>query len=114
MKKGYAVLGAAGVLAGINAVRAAKFVPEKKSCDPLEKENVNVERYRKNLCEAIRIKTISHNNPEDTDWTQFDKFREFISYYMSYWNNRRISMANVGLPPMVKRKMYYAAHERVA
>jgi putative transposase len=28
-------------------------------------------------------------------------------YFMSYWNNRRISSANGGLPPMVKRKKYY-------
>lgn len=31
-------------------------------------------------------------------------------YFMSYWNNRRICTANGGLPPMVKRKQYYAAH----
>ena len=35
-------------------------------------------------------------------------------YVMSYWNNRRICSSNGGLPPMVKRKMYYAAQERVA
>ena len=27
-------------------------------------------------------------------------------YYMSYWNNRRICLANGGLPPSVKRKMF--------
>lgn len=35
-------------------------------------------------------------------------------YVMSYWNNRRICSTNGGLPPMVKRKMYYAAREKVA
>ena len=30
-------------------------------------------------------------------------------YFMSYWNNRRICAANEGLPPMVKRKEYYAS-----
>ncbi len=30
-------------------------------------------------------------------------------YFMSYWNRRRISSANDGLPPMVKRQRYYAA-----
>ncbi len=29
-------------------------------------------------------------------------------YFISYWNNRRICSANDGLPPMVKRKRYYA------
>ena len=28
-------------------------------------------------------------------------------YYMSYWNNRRICSANDGLPPAVKRALYY-------
>ena len=28
-------------------------------------------------------------------------------YYMSYWSNRRICTANGGLPPAVKRKLYY-------
>ncbi len=27
---------------------------------------------------------------------------------MSYWNRRRISSANDGLPPLVKRQQYYA------
>ena len=33
---------------------------------------------------------------------------------MSYWNNRRICTANEGLPPMVKRKEYYASIEEAA
>ena len=28
-------------------------------------------------------------------------------YYMSYWSNRRICTANGGLPPAIKRKLYY-------
>lgn len=28
-------------------------------------------------------------------------------YYMSYWNNRRICSSNDGLPPLIKRKIYY-------
>ena len=28
-------------------------------------------------------------------------------YFFSYWNNRRICSANGGLPPMVKRRLYY-------
>ena len=28
-------------------------------------------------------------------------------YFMSYWNNRWIFSSNNGLPPMVKRRMYY-------
>jgi len=35
-------------------------------------------------------------------------------YFMSYWNHRRICTANGGLPPMVKRKEYYASIEEAA
>ena len=28
-------------------------------------------------------------------------------YFMSYWNNRRICSSNEGLPPLIKRRMYY-------
>lgn len=35
-------------------------------------------------------------------------------YYMSYWNNRRICSANGGLPPAVKRKMYYQSQVSAA
>ncbi|CUX18684.1 hypothetical protein BN3456_00300 [Clostridium sp. C105KSO13] len=35
-------------------------------------------------------------------------------YFISYWNNRRICSANNGLPPMVKRKHYYASLANVA
>ena len=28
-------------------------------------------------------------------------------YFISYWNNRRICSANHGLPPLVKRQLYY-------
>ena len=35
-------------------------------------------------------------------------------YFMSYWNQRRISSANDGLPPAVKRRRYYAALDDAA
>ena len=35
-------------------------------------------------------------------------------YYMSYWANRRICMANGGLPPTIKRKLYYERMNTVA
>ena len=33
-------------------------------------------------------------------------------YFMSYWNNRRICTSNGGLPPAVKRQMYYRQLEQ--
>ena len=35
-------------------------------------------------------------------------------YFMGYWNNRRISSANGGLPPMVKRRRYFDALNQAA
>lgn len=35
-------------------------------------------------------------------------------YYMSYWNNRRICSANGGLPPALKRQLYYQSLKKVA
>ena len=33
---------------------------------------------------------------------------------ISYWNNRRICSANVGLPPMIKRQQYYDSLQEAA
>lgn len=35
-------------------------------------------------------------------------------YYMSYWNNRRICSANDGLPPTLKRRLYYQSFKNAA
>lgn len=35
-------------------------------------------------------------------------------YFMSYWNNRRICSSNDGLPPAVKRRLYYQKLNAVA
>lgn len=33
-------------------------------------------------------------------------------YYMSYWNNRRICSANGGMPPALKRRLYYQSFKK--
>lgn len=35
-------------------------------------------------------------------------------YYMSYWNNRRICSANGGVPPALKRRLYYQSFKKAA
>ena len=35
-------------------------------------------------------------------------------YFSSYWNNRKIALANGGLPPMIKRRKYYEDLELAA
>ena len=64
--------------AATNAVRAARFVPEKKDYGTLSPENVDAERAQRNLSKAISIPTISYPEKEKVDFTQFDKFHEFL------------------------------------
>ncbi|MBR6785569.1 MAG: M20/M25/M40 family metallo-hydrolase [Clostridia bacterium] len=79
MNKKLAVAGiAAGVAAGINAVRAAKYVPEKKDYGEPSPENVNVQRALDNLSKAISIPTVSHPEKEKIDFSQFEKFHKFL------------------------------------
>ena len=48
-------------------------------------------------------------NLKSTDLTVAELKVMIWRYYMSYWNNRRISSSNDGLPPKVKRDRFYAA-----
>lgn len=41
-------------------------------------ENVDIDRYCKNLSDAIKIKTISNYDRELVDWNEFDKFHKFL------------------------------------
>ena len=75
--KRMAVAGAV-TLAGVNAYKASKFVPEKKKWEPLPEVNVDVEKFARDLSDAIKIKTISHLDDNLTDWAEFDKFHAFL------------------------------------
>lgn len=46
-------------------------------------------------------------NRKSEDYTKAELKTMIWRYYMSYWNNRRICSANDGLPPAVKRSLYY-------
>ena len=72
------VAAVAGAAAVGNAVHAAFYKPQKKDVMAFERGEVNVERYRKNLSDAIKIKTISNHNAEDTDWNEFQRFHDFL------------------------------------
>ena len=81
MKKAikYSILGAAGAVAGLNAFRAAKFVPEKKDWGVLSEEKVDVEKACEHLSKAISIPTVSYPEKEKVDFSQFDKFHAFLA-----------------------------------
>ena len=71
-------LGVAGALTAANCVQAALFRPEKSDADPLPDERVDIERYKKTLSAAIRCRTVSHVDPDDTDWAEFDKLHKLF------------------------------------
>ena len=78
MKKSKLVLSALGAAAAANAVHAAVFKPKKSVVASLTKEEVNVERYRRNLSKAIQFKTVSYRDTELVDWNEFEKFHKFL------------------------------------
>ena len=63
-------------------------------------------------CESMwaRMKSELFYDRLDPECLTIEQLKTMIwRYFMSYWNRRRISSANGGLPPAVKRRRYYAA-----
>ena len=78
MKKAPVICGAIGAAAAANAVHAALFRPKKPEITPLPAEKADVDRYRRHLSQAIRIKTISNRDTDKVDWSAFDALHAFI------------------------------------
>ena len=75
---GKIALGAAAAALGATVVKAAMFTPENKEAKALPPERVDVERYKRNLSDAIKIPTISNRDDSLVDWSQFDAFHAFL------------------------------------
>ena len=61
-------------------------------------------------CESMwaRMKSELFYGRYDTEKISVDELKTLIwRYFISYWNLRRICSANDGLPPMLKRQLYY-------
>ena len=68
-------------------------------------------------CESMwaRMKSELLYGRYDTENLSVEELKTLIwRYFFSYWNNRRICSANGGLPPMVKRRLYYQALNNAA
>ncbi|MGN1329189.1 MAG: M20/M25/M40 family metallo-hydrolase [Eubacterium sp.] len=78
MKVLLAILIIIGVFIVITLIRAIFYKAEKPIQETFPEEKVDSERVQKKLSEAIKIKTISHENEEETDWAEFDRFHEFL------------------------------------
>ena len=68
-------------------------------------------------CESMwaRMKSELLYDRYDTENMSVEELKTLIwRYFISYWNNRRICSANDGLPPMVKRQLYYQSINNAA
>ena len=74
----YTLLAALGAAAAAVHVKAALFKPEKVEVPPMEEEKVDLNRFRKNLSDAIKFKTIADKEAANTDWAVFDAFHDFL------------------------------------
>ncbi len=84
---------------GITLIRAIFFVPKKKDYGKPTPEKVDADRAVKNLSEAIKIPTISYPDHDLVDWSQFEKFHDFLeqSYPLITKNLKRekVSIASL-------------------
>lgn len=62
----------------VTLIRAAFYTEKREDKKPLEPENIDFDRYCRNLSDAIKIKTISNYDRELVDWSEFDKFHAFL------------------------------------
>lgn len=62
----------------ITLIRAIFFKEKKVEKAALEPENVNMEKYCRDLSDAIKIKTISNYDANLVDWNEFEKFHTFL------------------------------------
>lgn len=74
----WTILGILGVFLIVTLVRAAFWKPEAVNSDPLPEETVDVEKYRRDLSDAIKIKTISNVDIEKVDWDAFQQLHAFF------------------------------------
>ena len=69
----WTILGLLGAFIAVTLVRAAFWTPEKVAFEPLPDEQVDVDKYRKDLSDAIQIKTISNVDVDKVDWNEFKR-----------------------------------------
>ncbi len=78
MKILYAILIILAAFIVLTLIRAAFFKTAVPKKEEFPEEKVNSKRACDNLSRAIQIKTISHNDENETDWAEFDKFHNFL------------------------------------
>ena len=66
------------VIAVFMILKAVSMKPEEIKISALHDVDIDGERAAKNLSEAIKCKTISRPDPNDVDWTEFEKLVEYM------------------------------------
>ncbi len=66
------------VLIVLTAIHAAFFKAKKIDYGKMEEENVDVKRCADHLSQAIQIKTVSNDDESKTDWSEFERFHDFL------------------------------------
>lgn len=69
----WTILGVLGLFIVVTLVRAAFWKPAKTEFESLPDEQVDVDKYRKDLSDAIKIKTISNVDVDKVDWNEFKR-----------------------------------------
>ncbi len=95
------LIGLSAALAAV-PVKAYFYKPEKTSIEKLTEEKVDVDRFRKNLSDAIKIPTIAGSTPETTDFAVFDQFGSFLKERYPLIHEK-LEMIDVGKGPLVFR-----------
>ena len=74
----YSMLAGLAAALAVVPVKAYFYKPEKISGEALPDEKVNLDRFRKNLSDAIKIPTIASKDPAKTEWAPFEEFSAFL------------------------------------
>ncbi len=96
-----ALIGLGAALASI-PVKAYFYKPQINSSEKLPDEKVNLERFRKNLSDAIKIPTIASKEPEEMDWVPFEKFSSFLQERYPLIH-KKLELIDVGKGPLLYR-----------
>lgn len=95
----WTILGVLGAFIVLTLVRAAFWTPQKAVFDPLPDEQVDVDKYRKDLSDAIKIKTISNVDTDKVDWNEFKRlhalFKERFPLVFENLKCEEISLASL-------------------
>lgn len=76
--KRYLIFAIFTLIASAMTVKTLNFKSLKYKVEPAGDWNPDIDRAARNLSEAVSIKTVSASNPENTDWNEFKKFRNFL------------------------------------